>query len=516
MTQAITEALLSPEAYPEPTIGISFIQTQMSMVFLTDRYAYKIKKPVNLGYLDYTTLESRLYFCQKEIELNRRLCPEIYLSLLPVSRRGQKYYIGGEGDTVEYAIKMLRLPEERMMNHLLEKDQLDEEMLERLSRKLVQFHSKALTDETISKFGSVEVITQNNEENLSQMATYIGRTISPGLYEKITEFTREFIIKNANLFARRCTGGRVRDCHGDLHSAHICFTDGICIYDCIEFNDRFRYGDVASEVAFLTMDIDHYGKAALANKMLEDYVKLSQDNEIAELLRFYKCYRACVRGKVNSFQLDDRYIKDTTAAQEAARSYFNLAFAYTRPRSMLLITSGLVGTGKTTLAEALAKNLGAVVISSDRTRKKLAGIPAGEHVFSQAESGIYSRQFTETTYQKMFDEARSYLEKGLSVILDASFIRREHRLAAIKLAEDESADFLILECRLDEESARDRLLRRLKSSTISDGRWEIFEYQQRTFEPVMETSKENRVTIDSSEPVTSLVRKVVEKLSERD
>lgn len=512
----VIDSLSLPEAYPEPTTHIDVTQTQMSIVFLTDKYAYKIKKPVNLGYVDYTTLENRRYFCQKEIELNRRLCPEIYLGVVPITKKGSRYYIGGEGEVVEYAVRMLRLPEERMMNRLLEIDQVNDEMLWKLSQKLAQFHLKAPTGKTISKFGSIDVISQNNEENLSQMNGYVGRTISPPLYQKIAEFTRGFISQNSELLTKRCAEGKIRDCHGDLHSAHICFTNGICIYDCIEFNDRFRYCDVASELAFLAMDIDHYGKAALSNQMVKYYISLGQDVEIASLLKFYKCYRACVRGKVHNFQLDDPNIEEKTNIQKIAEGYFDLAFAYTWKNPVLFITTGLVGSGKTTLAQALAKNLGAVVLSSDRIRKELAGMPPEEHAYSTPEGGIYSAQFTRTTYQKMFDTAREYLKDGISVILDASFIKREHRLMAMKLAQDEGADFLFLECQLDDKATQERLLKRLESSAISDGRWEIYEYQRKVFEPIIETDEKNRVTIDSSEKVDNLVRKVVKKLSERD
>jgi len=292
----------------------------MSIVFLTDKYAYKIKNRIIWVNVDYTTLENRRYFCQKEIELNRRLCPETYLGVVPIIKKGSRYYIGGEGEVAEYAVRMLRLPEERMMNRLLEIDQVNDEMLWKLSQKLAQFHLKAPTGKTISKFGSIDVISQNNEENLSQMNGYVGRTISPPLYQKIAEFTRGFISQNSELLTKRCAEGKIRDCHGDLHSAHICFTNGICIYDCIEFNDRFRYCDVASELAFLAMDIDHYGKAALSNQMVKYYISLGQDVEIASLLKFYKCYRACVRGKVHNFQLDDPNIEEKTNIQKIAEA----------------------------------------------------------------------------------------------------------------------------------------------------------------------------------------------------
>ncbi len=326
----LIQALLEPKAYPEPTQGVELVQTQMSFVLLTDSYVYKVKKPVNLGYLDYTTLDKRRFYCQKEIELNRRLCPDIYLDVVPITRRGGEFLIGGKGKAVEYAVKIRRLPQERMMDALLESNQVSPKMLTELAQKLVEFHRMAETNESISAFGSLSVITRNTEENFSQTDKYISKAISKKNYQQIKEYTRSFLREKAALFGKRTRDGRIRDCHGDLHAAHICFTNGICIYDCIEFNDRFRYGDVASEVAFLAMDLDRYGQADLSRSFTSAYVALSQDRELPELLNFYKCYRAYVRGKVNCFKLDDPHISEEERVEvlATAKSYFELAGSY--------------------------------------------------------------------------------------------------------------------------------------------------------------------------------------------
>ncbi len=326
----LAKALLNPEAYPEPTGHVELVQTQMSFVFLTDSYVYKVKKPVNLGYLDYTTLDKRHLFCQREVELNQRLCPEGYLGVLPVTGGKGKISIGGQGEVVEYTVKMRRLPQEAMMDVLLANDQVSPEMMVRVANRLVEFHQKAETNVNINTFGDLDTIIKNTEENFTQTEKYIGNTISKEKYQHIKAYTESYIGEKAALFHKRVADGRIRDCHGDLHAAHICFTDDICIYDCIEFNDRFRYCDVASEVAFLAMDLDHYGRADLSDGFVKAYIDNSRDGELAELLSFYKCYRAYVRGKVESFKLDDPYISQVEKARVStvARRYFKLAESY--------------------------------------------------------------------------------------------------------------------------------------------------------------------------------------------
>ena len=327
---AMIQALLEPGVYPDPTDTVELAQTQMSFVFLADDYVYKIKKPVNLGYLDYSTLEKRNFYCQREVELNRRLCPDTYLGVVTINEYQDCYAINGRGEVVEYAVKMSRLPQELMMDTLLAENRVSPEMITRLAGKLAAFHKRAETGEGINKFGGLETIVHNTEENFSQTEKYFGRAISHRQYQQIRDYTRSFIRDNTALFQKRVEGGYIRDCHGDLHTAHICFKNGICIYDCIEFNDRFRYGDVASEVAFLAMDLDHHGRADLSHSFVDGYTASSRDRGLKELLNFYKCYRAYVRGKVACFKLDDPYISDGERDKtlEDAIGYFELAESY--------------------------------------------------------------------------------------------------------------------------------------------------------------------------------------------
>jgi aminoglycoside phosphotransferase family enzyme len=324
------QALLNPEAYPDTPGQIELVQTQMSFVFLTDKHVYKVKKPVNLGYLDYATLERRRFYCQREVELNQRLCPDIYLGVLPVVRMRGEISIGGEGEIIEYAVKMSRLPQGAMMDVLLARNEMSSGMVGSVAAKLAEFHCHAETSDDICRFGDLETVIQNTEENFAQTEKYIGWTVTQGEYQCIKEYTERFIRHNAPLFHRRILDRRIRDCHGDLHAAHICFLDDICIYDCIEFNDRFRYSDIASEVAFLAMDLDHYGRADLSRDFVNAYVDSSQDRGLMALLDFYKCYRAYVRGKVESFKLDDPHIaeKEKKKVLSVAKKYFRLAESY--------------------------------------------------------------------------------------------------------------------------------------------------------------------------------------------
>jgi len=326
----LVRALLNPRAYPEPPARVELVQTQISYVFLAGDLVYKVKKPVDMGFLDYSTLEKRFTLCHKEVELNRRLCPDAYLGVVTVTLEKGAYKIDGQGKPLEYAVKMRRLPTESMMDVLLAGGKVTPEMVGRVAQKIADFHGRAATGEEIIRLGGLEAVIKNTEENFDQTEKYFDVIITPQTFEHIRDYTHGFIRENRPLFKRRAVGGRIRDCHGDLHAAHVCFCDNLCIYDCIEFIDRLRYTDVTADVAFLAMDLDHYGRADLAGVFVETYVGTSGDKELLKLLNFYKCYRAYVRGKVGCFQYDDPLIspEDKGRIIAAARSYFELAESY--------------------------------------------------------------------------------------------------------------------------------------------------------------------------------------------
>jgi uncharacterized protein len=327
----LIKSLLDPKTYPDRPPRVELIQTQISYVFLAGDYVYKIKKPVDMGFLDYTTLEKRLYYCRREVELNRRLCADAYLGVVSITRENGRFIIGGKGEAEEYAVKMRRLPPDAMMDTLLANNGVTPKMVAAVAKTVADFHRRAATSAEISKIGGIDAVIQNTSENFTQTDKYFDIIIARETYRRIKTYTEDFIKTNSPLFRKRMDEGRVRDCHGDLHAAHICFYKGICIYDCIEFIDRLRYTDVTADIAFLAMDLDHYGRADLANKFVKVYVKESGDQEMLKLLNFYKCYRAYVRGKVGCFQYDDPQIPagEKEKIKANARSYFKLAEAYT-------------------------------------------------------------------------------------------------------------------------------------------------------------------------------------------
>jgi len=327
----VVEALMKPRAYDEEPGRIELTQTHISFVFLTRNFVYKVKKSVDFGFLDFTTLEKRRQFCQKELELNRRLCGDMYVEVVPINKL-RIIKIKGQGQTVEYAVKMKRIPQETMMSKLLDQNRVDGKLIDQMAKIIADFHSKAETDKRISEFGSMGTIETNWKENFEQTQEFVGKTIAEKDLRSIRGRIEDFMKRNVPLFEKRTAEGRVRDCHGDMHSGNIFVADRIYIFDAIEFNERFRYSDVASDVAFLAMDLDFRGRTGLSDSFVERYVEYSGDEELPKLLPFYKCYRAYVRGKVISFKLNDPSIGDEEkkAATKEAETYFKLAHAYVR------------------------------------------------------------------------------------------------------------------------------------------------------------------------------------------
>jgi len=327
----VVDALHKPDAYSEAPGKIELIQTHISFVFLTEKYVYKVKKAVNFGFLDFSTLQKRGFFCEKELELNRRLCPEIYLKVVKINN-STNIKIEGDGETVEYALKMKRLPQEAIMTNLIGEKKVNKKTIDSLAKIIADFHSNAQTSNEIAEFGSPKIIIVNWNENFAQTKKYIGQTIPQIEYHFIQKTIGIFMETNDALFEERIKNGNIKDCHGDLHSGNIFITDKICIFDAIEFNDRFRYSDVASDIAFLAMDLDFQKRADLSDYLIEKYTEYSKDHDLTKLLAFYKCYRAYVRGKVISFKLDDPNIKDKerTEAANNARAYFKLSAEYAR------------------------------------------------------------------------------------------------------------------------------------------------------------------------------------------
>ena len=325
----IVDALMDPQVYDEVVDDVSLVQTHVSFVFLSGDFVYKMKKAVNFGFLDFTTLEKRKYYCEKEVELNRRLCGDMYIGVVTINR-SNIIKVKGEGEVVEYLVKMRRIPENHMMAKLLDRGEVNEELIDKMADIIARFHSKAETNKRISSFGSIDVIKSNWKENFEQTHEFINRTISSREFKQLRDKTKSFMAQHKQLFNQRVRNKRIRDCHGDIHTSNIFISDRIYIFDAIEFNERFRYSDVAADLAFLAMDLDFKGKSELSTLLVDRYKRYSGDRMFSELLPFYKCYRAYVRGKVTSFMLKDSNIdsNERTEIVETAKRYFKLALNY--------------------------------------------------------------------------------------------------------------------------------------------------------------------------------------------
>ena len=300
----LVRALLRPEAYAHRADDLCLRETHASWVILAGAYAYKIKKPVDLGFLNFSTIERRAADCVDEVRLNRRLCPDVYLGVVEVVMRDGTYFLGGPGRSVEPAVWMRRLPESGMLPHLLARGQVDTGLVQRIAGHLADFHATAATGPGVDEYGSLATVRANWDESFAQMAPFLGRTISGETNAAIATYVQRFLSKQAALLERRVADGRIRDGHGDLHAASICLEgDRLQLFDCLQFAPRFRCADVAAEVAFLVMDLEHYGRADLSTAFAHEYVRASGDEELFRLLDFYACYRAYVRGKVRSLRL---------------------------------------------------------------------------------------------------------------------------------------------------------------------------------------------------------------------
>ena len=488
MEQRIFRSLLNPSAYPEPATAVRLIQTHVSLIFLTDNYVYKIKKPVDLGFLDFTSLQQRRFYCEEEVRLNRRLCPDMYLGVVEV-RDSEAAPLGPEGKVVDYAVKMRRLPEERMLDRLLERGEVTPADIRRIARTIGEFHNQAERNAETDSLGSWETINLNWQENFRQLEEFSSVTIAARDLQIIRDWVSRFMEENRDVFSRRIANGHIRDCNGDIHMENICLTDQVLVFDCIEFNKRFRYSDTAADIAFLLMDFDFAGAPLFSDVFLQEYLAVTGDRDINRVLDFYKIYRAVVRGKVESFRLHDPDIPDgeKAAARERATRYLHLARGYILRGKLpltLIITCGLMGSGKSTVASRLSSELGLERFSSDLVRKELSSVPPYSHDYSGYGKGIYDGETTTATYQRLLDRTSAALGAGRSAIVDATFRKRTDRAMFRALAREKSAGFFILYLSAPEGVLEERLDARLASpGEISDGRRELLRSQQEEFEP---------------------------------
>jgi aminoglycoside phosphotransferase family enzyme/predicted kinase len=478
---ALIDALSDPAAYPELVEAVEVRQTHISLVFLAGRHVYKLKKPVALGFLDFSTLERQRHFCQEEVRLNRRLAPDVYLGVVPVVRTPDgRLRLEGEGEPIEWAVKMVRLPEAATLLSRLQRGELDCPTVERLARAVARFHATAVANEHTAAFGRFDVVAGNARENFTQSAWLIGTTVSRAVFDRLRERTESTLARLRPLIERRAERGAPRDTHGDLHLDHVyLFPDrpppaDFAVIDCIEFNERFRYADPVADAAFLVMDLRVHGERTLATAFAEEYFRAAGDSEGHELLQVYTAYRAAVRAKVEGFKLREPEVPaaERASALQRARAYWLLALGELdepQRKPCLVLVGGLPGTGKSTLARGLADAHGFAVVRSDVVRKELAR--AELTLTGGLDRGIYSTEWNQRTYAECLRRAEELLFEGLRVIVDANFRAEDDRRAFLQAALQWGVPGVLLICRASPKVARERLDQR--TNDASDADWSV-------------------------------------------
>ena len=516
--EEIIAFLCDPRSYPYHPKRIHFVQTHASYVFLGSPYVFKVKKKVNFGFLDFSSLKNRRYYSEREVILNRRLCPDIYLGVIPIFLSAGKLAFGKGEKVVEYAVKMRKLQDRYFLLRLLRQDQVTTKDLDRIVSRLKDFYEKETPSRKISKWGRIENLEICTGGNFDQTRAFLGLTISAEAFEAIAYYTALFYARKGALFSARVRERRIRDCHGDLHLEHIHLAPKtLSIFDCIEFNDRFRYIDVASDVAFLAMDFDHHDRSDLSRQITSRMANSLRDSGMLGLMDFYKCYRACVRGKVESFQQARAEVPETEQKKSRMRAerYFRLALRYALFGSepTVLVVMGRAASGKSTLANGLGRELGLEVISSDRTRKELAGVPLFQRVKGAARLCLYSEAMTNETYKKLCQYAKTQVDRYASLILDATFSQREYRDELRRLLDSRSANYRFIEAEAPDEVVKQRLEQR-KGAThvVSDARLEDFEILMQSYQEPSEIDKHHRLHVATDRPITVTIAQTLKEL----
>lgn len=523
--EGIVAFLSGAESYPHRPGSVQIVQTHISYVAVAGDLVYKIKKPVDFGFVDFTMLDQRRHFCHREVELNRRLCPDIYLGVVPIVNCDGALALGTreeDANVVEYAVKMRRLDERHFLSVRLEQGGVDTRDVDRIVGRLVPFYRDQGPTSDIRKAGRPDEVDRIVLGNLDACAEYVGSFLSSASYESLRHFARQFVSTRWKLLDDRVDGHRIKDCHGDLRPEHIHICpDGVCIYDCIEFNDRFRFIDVASDIAFLAMELDHAGRVDLHRYFVDAMAEQLGDEELKDLLAFYMSYRAAVRGKVNSLRAVEAEAEDDRCDpyRTAARAYFQQALRYALfgLRPTVVAVMGRVGAGKTTLAAALAEETGAEVFASDPVRKELAGLPLFERPSAGVRKRLYTTAMTEKTYARLNGLAATELAAGRCVILDATFGRTCYRKELIETVERLGAGCMFIEACAPEEEVESRLRRRDDADeVISDARVEDLQVLRRRYEPPEELGETLLVRIDTTRPVETVIDAAFDGLIRRN
>jgi aminoglycoside phosphotransferase family enzyme/predicted kinase len=498
--------------------GMQLRQTHISQVFLSETRAYKVKKAVALGFLDFSTLAQRRHFCEAEVELNRRLAPNVYRGVVAITRDADGVHriaaIGETretGETVEWAVEMQRLPDRDAADRRLAEGRLDRSHMRLLAERIADFHANARCDAETAQFGTAEAIAANVRENFAQTRTSAPKHLAATELAAIERFQLEFVHAQRQLLSARVAAQRVRDGHGDLRLEHCYLSDAgnLQIIDCIEFSPRFRYADVCADVAFLAMDLTFHGRHDLSEAFLADYARASGDYDAYALVDFYESYRAYVRAKVSGMLEEDTKVEPALRVRAGAdaRKYFLLAEASARPAleaPALYAVGGLLGSGKSTVAERLADIVHAPIVDADRTRKRLFGVAPTTPLHDPAFVGHYSDEATARVYGELLRTAEVILRSGRSVVLDATFAERGRRGAVLDLARRAGVPFRFFECSAPPGLCRQRLAERARTAGVSDGRVEIFDAFAARFEPADELPADVRVRFETTRSLDEL------------
>lgn len=519
--------------------GVELVETHISWVFLGSDEVWKVKKPVDLGFLSFQSPERRRAACEAEVSLNRRLAEGVYLGVAPVVRdpggrhrirrdleydpdRAAGTPVDANGLT-DWAVHMTRLPEARRADVRLAEDELTGDALDRVAADIARFHERARCDEETARFGTPDVIAQNVRENFEQTRDGIRAYLDDDEAREIESWQTGSLQDHADTFRARIEQGRIRDGHGDLRLEHVYLPsdsdasdEPVTIVDCIEFNERFRYADVCADVAFLSMDLAWHGRVDLAERFLAAYARDANDYALYRVVDFYESYRAYVRGKIAALLAADPDV-DARARERAAsqaRRYFLLALSAERRLLVapaVVAVGGVIASGKSTVGEQIAHAMQAPVVGSDRTRKHLAGAQPTENIARGPWEGAYASSMTERVYDEVISRGDAVLSSGRPVVLDASFRTRAMRERARELARRHGVAFYFVECRATPESCKERLRERARQgSTVSDGRLELLDDFISRWEPVDEG--EHLVIETTSRPVDDNVAYLREQL----
>ena len=511
MTDAVdlATALSRPDAYPFPVDRVEVRRTHVSMLFFAGERVYKIKRPVDLGFLDFSTPARREFFCHEEVRLNRRLAPDVYLGVVPVLETAPGIvavaasgYEPPEGRACEAAVEMRRLPARRMLDHLLDQGAVDNGMLDAIVDVLVRFHRDAPTGPGVNEHGTPSAVRDIVMANLQRVDEQAPTAASPALRRHLAARLDAKLVELDAQLRRRVETGRIREGHGDLHAGNICVADGVAIYDCIEFDRALRCVDTARDLAFLVMDLDMRGFRGFGRYVVHRYAEEAGDRELPAVLPLYKAHLAAVRGWATALAGD----------LDSARRYLHLATGYTLPASLVLM-SGLPGTGKSWAARHVARPLGAAIVRTDVVRKRLAGIPPDRHPSGAELEALYSAAADGRTYGRVLEECRAFLAEGRPVVVDATFGRRQRRDAFRALATELGVPVLLVAVTTPESVVEARLRRRrARSGEVSDADLEVYRLAQARFEPIDEVPVRGRVAVDGTAPAADTVTRVLDAL----